>query len=168
MREMNGATRILITGWLERASGENDPFIKMFISFMCLDAYMTQEASLDGEFNSDSDEDKLRWLETKSLLTEVWQNHNEQPFQKIRAEIAKRGPVRDMRPKHLERLVGFDDNDFGSVIRFIYQVRCNLFHGGKDVNCERDRVLCDASASILCRWVSAIVESYRDESSGQP
>jgi hypothetical protein len=43
----------------------------------------------------------------------------------------------------------------------IYQVRCNLFHGGKRANDVRDRKLVTICGRILEKWVGNLVAALR-------
>ncbi len=52
-------------------------------------------------------------------------------------------------------------DDFDGLVRAIYQVRCNLFHGGKDPKNVRDDKLVRASARILEKWVGNILASWK-------
>lgn len=51
--------------------------------------------------------------------------------------------------------------DFGGIVDGVYQVRCNLFHGGKRASDLRDQQLVMACARILEKWVGNLVASWR-------
>lgn len=103
--------------------------------YICLDAWMTAESG------KDKDMDKLYWLfDTKNDLKEHWNGiKNGAQFQSWLNGLLKVGTVYDMRlsQQGLRIVTLTDTTDFEQVIRFIYQIRCNLFHGAKgsvDVN----------------------------------
>jgi len=144
---MNSETRNIITWWKIKSAEQTDPFIKFFIMYMCLDAWMTSGSM------SDSDAKKLRWLKiTDNPLKEHWYNA---PRKKIYLQgLKKIGEVEDMRPNHRDEykyLTNIDD--FDQVIEFIYQIRCNLFHGGKSPVNTKDRRLATLSSELLTNWI---------------
>jgi hypothetical protein len=59
--------------------------------------------------------------------------------------------VLDMRPLHLDDPPTkiYDGKDLKQVLRIIYKVRNNLFHGGKDMNDEKDMNLVLYSSKVL-------------------
>lgn len=144
---MNPETRTLISWWMIRARDETDPFVKMFILFMCLDAWITSGSG------SDSDTKKLIWLKTTANpLRQYWPTTPNKTA--ALNGLQNVGKVEDMRPNHRGEYKQLDDvNDFDAVIDFIYQIRCNLFHGGKSYVNTNDRQLCHWSAKILHQWL---------------
>jgi hypothetical protein len=48
-------------------------------------------------------------------------------------------------------------NSAAQVITYIYQVRCNLVHGGKTPDSRRDRALCGASANVITALVEELL-----------
>ena len=122
--------------WLERSERQNenvdkgDNFIALWISF---NSWMKLKF---GEKDSDSvliskvgqlDEFKSTFIELKS---EVSFNQN---LMKL-AEYA----VIDMRePNNGDKNKEYDGS-FESLINTIYQIRCNLFHGRKNINDDRN------------------------------
>jgi hypothetical protein len=145
---MSQETRSLISWWKIRAESETDPFIKFFIMYMCLDAWITEGS---GE---EYDRDKLKWLKSKdNPLREYWTTT---PNKKVPLQgLAKIGQVEDMHPKRRGRIVYLKSvDDFDQVIDFIYQIRCNLFHGGKSYMNTNDTRLVTSSARILENWIN--------------
>src|SRR3989344_605946 len=140
---MSPETRNVIGWWIVRARDERDPFVKMFIMYMCLDAWMTSGSGRD------RDDQKLKWLkEMDNPLKEHWANA---PNNRVSLNgLKKVGKVEDMRPNHRGKYKYLIDVDnFAEVMKFIYQIRCNLFHGGKSYTNTNDRQLCEWSAKIL-------------------
>lgn len=144
---MNQETRQLISWWKIRGMQETDPFIKFFIMYMCLDAWMTSDSGYD------RDDQKLRWLkETENPLKDLWPfvPHKKVPLQGLK----KIGKIEDMRPRHRGEYKYLTDTDnFDEIIAFIYQIRCNLFHGGKSNVNSHDRRLAELSSKILANWI---------------
>ena len=48
--------------------------------------------------------------------------------------------------------------NLGEVLEVIYQIRCNLFHGAKDLEDERDHDLVKLAYDILTELFKKIVE----------
>lgn len=144
---MNLETRSLISWWKLEAEKQPDPFIKFFILYMCLDAWMTSGSQ------SDNDREKLDWLiYHENPLKTHWADspHKTVPLNGLK----KIGKVEDMRPNHRGEYVYFNDAEsFEQVMRFIYQVRCNLFHGGKSPVNTNDKRLVSLGAKLLAPWI---------------
>ena len=144
---MNPETRQLISWWKIQSSKQDDPFIEFFVMYMCLDAWMTA-GSL-----SDSDAKKLKWLkESDNPLREYWKDTPKKTD--YLQGLMKIGEVEDMRPNHRgEYRLLSDVDDFDQVIEFIYQIRCNLFHGGKSPVNANDRRLVTLASNFLTNWI---------------
>lgn len=144
---MNNETRSLINWWKLQANNQPDHFIKFFIMYMCLDAWVTSESGLD------RDDQKLQWLiESDNGLRHYWDStpHKKAPLQGLK----KIGRVEDMRPNHRGEYKYLSDiDDFRQVVEFIYQVRCNLFHGGKSPVNTNDEILVTLSFRVLASWI---------------
>jgi hypothetical protein len=137
-----------INWWKLQAAKQDDPFVRFFMFYMCLDAWMSEESQ------AEHDSDKLKWLINKdNALKEFWTTtpHKTVPLN----GLVGVGEVENMHPKHRGKIVRLiDADDFGQVIRFIYQIRCNLFHGGKSPVNTKDRALTRWSANILENWIT--------------
>lgn len=143
---MNPETRKLINWWMIEAKKQTDPFIKFFILYMCLDAWMTA-GSL-----SDRDTDKIRWLtQTENTLKIYWGTAPRKGTSLNGLKVI--GQVEDMRPNHRGEFVFLNDDDFESVIKFLYQIRCNLFHGGKSPVNSNDKRLVSLASKLLENWL---------------
>jgi hypothetical protein len=147
---MNSDVRRLISWWEVIGSKEHEIFTKFFMFYMCLDAWMTAES---GE---DHDKKKLDWLINEdNVLKTHWSGIlNGEQFHSWLNGLKKIGIVNDMRPKNPGPPKELTDvYDFEQVIRFIYQIRCNLFHGSKSPVDSNDRALVRCSAKILEKWI---------------
>jgi hypothetical protein len=51
--------------------------------------------------------------------------------------------------------------DFHNIVEGVYQIRCNLFHGGKRADDIRDQKLVKVSAAILRKWIGNLVAGGR-------
>lgn len=147
---MTPETRELIDSWRQRAETELDPFIKFFILYMCLDAWMSSGA------NTDIDSEKRKWLlQSDGVIRQHWNT----PRTKEALEALKKiNGVEDMRPGRKGNITYLHDvQNISNVTEFIYVIRCNLFHGGKSVVNINDRKLCESSAEILTDWIEHIL-----------
>ena len=124
--------------------------MKFFMFYICLDAWIT---SASGE---DRDDKKLDWLiNTDNPLKEHWAGiSGGSHFQSWLNGLLRIGRVEDMRPRHRGEYIELSDiSDFEQVVRFIYQIRCNLFHGGKSPVDTNDARLVSLSTKILEHWI---------------
>lgn len=140
----------LIGWWKLKGQKESDPFIKFFFFYVCFDVWITAESGMD------SDRDKIRWfLENDNCLKEhrmgFW---NSSRTQSLLANLRNLSPIEDMRPNHRGELTELNDiNNLEEVVWFIYQIRCNLFHGSKDPMNLRDANLVELSGEIFEKWI---------------
>jgi len=126
----------------------NDPWLFFMLCWMIFDAYLTEISQCD------RDRDKL-----------IFFYNNDNDFKKrllsggkLRAiALKKLSPVQDMRPNSSALVHLNDESDVEQVFNFIYQIRCNLFHGAKNVKSSRDYELVANSAkflkSAIDRWM---------------
>lgn len=141
--------KTLIGWWKLKGQRETDPFIKFFFFYVCFDAWITNLSQ------KDIDQEKLDWfLNNDNCLKAHWPDIQSSITKSWIKNLSNLSPIFDMRPNHRERSVVFDDvEDFEQMIRFIYQIRCNLFHGGKDAMNSRDSNLVDLAGKILEKWI---------------
>ena len=80
---------------------------------------------------------------------------------KLNVEALKSAsPVYDMRyPNDSNKAKKINDiNDLREVLDVIYQIRCNLFHGAKDIEIDRDNKLVKLAYDILTESFKKVVE----------
>ena len=85
----------------------------------------------------------------------ICETSNVDPFSFEHSEYLADG-VWNMHPKHVGERVVVTPGDRGALFSAIYLVRCNLFHGNKDVACERDIRLAAQGAGVLIGILSAL------------
>ena len=127
-----------------------NPFVRFFIMYMCLDAWMTSESE------AEKDTEKLNWLiNIGNDPGTYWEQVKPgKQFQSWLNGLEKQEKVENMHPRHRGKYVFLKDTDnFGQVMKFIYQIRCNLFHGGKSLVNTNDRDLVHWSGKILEKWI---------------
>ncbi|MBU2483431.1 MAG: hypothetical protein KJ760_20285 [Proteobacteria bacterium] len=128
-----------------------DVFIAFFIYYMCLDAMLTAESGID------SDSGRLKWLiRTKNELRQAFED--DALDKSSLSELKRLSPVYDMRPGHLTESVALNDiGNFKEVVDFIYQIRCNFFHGGKSLQENRDIEIVTYAGKFLEKWIKYLV-----------
>ena len=146
---MDENLKTLIGWWKQKGQRENDPFIKFFFFYVCFDAWITAESG------KDNDTQKIKWfLENDNCLKSKWLDILSPKTKSRLANLKNLSPIEDMRPKHRGENTYLNDiQNLGEIIRFIYQVRCNLFHGSKNPMNEKDANLVELSGRILEKWI---------------
>lgn len=121
-----------ISWWHLRAKREKDHWIRFILYYFMFDAYLSEGSK------SGNDQVKLKWfLNTPNPLKNKLKDLSKKLLDSARA-LKDMSPVRDMRPGSSKISAIKNENDLGEVVRFIYQIRCNLFHGSKDRMDGRD------------------------------
>lgn len=119
----------------------HDPFLRFiatWISFNALYAALSNETSEWRQIESFASESRVQHSHERLLTIEAYREALE--ILKDRGVYSERHEVN--REIH-------DLSDLTSVLRCVYQVRCNLFHGYKDTDDTRDRILCKAGFVVI-------------------
>ena len=148
---MNQNVKNLIEWWSMKGKQEQDPFLKFFMFYMCFDAWITSESG------QDSDQGKLEWFfENDNCLKTQRMGFWESPDTKgILTGLKNLCPIHDMRPNRRgEPRTIKDINNIEEVVRAVYQIRCNLFHGAKNPNDTRDDQLVSLAARLMEKWIT--------------
>ena len=116
-----------------------DPWLDFMLCWMMFDAYLTEISQCD------KDRDKLNYF---------YQNNcdfkNRLLSRGINAtKLKELSPIQDMRPNSDNAVHLNDENDPEQVFNFLYQIRCNLFHGAKNLKDTRDYELVSRGAKFL-------------------
>jgi len=146
---MNENIKTLIGWWKLRGQRQTDPFIKFFLFYICFDAWLTAESGEDIDkkkiqwFINNDNCLKNKWQDIRSLETDSWLNN-----------LKELSPIKDMRPNQRRKYIHLNNTtNLEEVIKFIYQIRCNLFHGSKSPMNVRDKNLVELSGKILEKWI---------------
>lgn len=150
MHKAGPALRHRLSWWWLRAKNETDIWIKFFLYWMMFDAYITEGSG------SSSDQKKIRWFidndnEIKELIPGYWGNlPDNYSIQILKAS----SPLIDTRPDRIgKRHFLNDPSNLEEVVNFIYHIRCNLFHGSKDLQQGRDEALVMAAGNLIKKLV---------------
>jgi hypothetical protein len=148
--------RIRVKSWHERARREADPTSKFVVLWFCFNAWLAYES------NKDLDFEMMEWLKSEhsELRHHFDQASRETVFRRNLATLASMSPVISTGAKRRVARVESSD-DFPGIVGAIYQVRCNLFHGGKRADDRRDQKLVILCGRILTKWVGNLVTSWR-------
>lgn len=134
------AERWLDVGLRGRFDG-HDPFLRFiatWISFNALYASLSNESSDWRQIECFANESRARQSHESLLTMEAYREAIE--ILKDRGVYSERHGVN--REIH-------DLSDLPSVLSCVYQIRCNLFHGYKDTDDARDRILCKAGFVVI-------------------
>ena len=153
---MNYELKDRLRFWKEKADHvTNDHWVRFMLYWMMFDAAITEMSGKDG------DGARLDWFfETDNELKDIFMDYwAQQDFLNVIDELRKLSPIRDMRPSKRDiRTVELNDiNDIEQIIRFIYQIRCNTFHGAKDLMDRRDQQLVRLSEMLFNRPLGRFV-----------
>ncbi len=141
---MNPELRNKLSWWHLKAKKEKDLWVRFVLYYLIFDAFIS-----DGS-GSGNDQEKLRWFvnsenSLKASIDGGWQTRL-LPLAKI---LKGMSPVQDMRPGSTRDVSVIDENNLEEVFAVIYQIRCNLFHGSKDVMNGRDSNLVEHAGNFL-------------------
>ena len=150
-KELNPKQIIRLEWWFKKLDCQEDSFIKFIILWFILNAWLTIISK------KDRDRKALNWFyDNKSLLKDTATKILTQSYViKTLEDLKKQSPIYDMRPGHkheskeLKNIKGIKE-----VLEFIYQIRCNLFHGSKSPGDSRDKNLVEFSSKILMPWLT--------------
>ncbi len=118
-----------------------DPWLDFMLCWMIFDAYLTEIS------RSASDRKKLDYFyknknDFKDIILKKW--NSLKPI-----KLKELSPIQNMRPK-LNKLVSLnDENNLEQCFNFVYQIRCNLFHGAKNIKSTKDAELVRHGAKFL-------------------
>ena len=129
----------LIKGWHEKSSREKDHFSKFLFLWICFNAW------LDYRSGKAVDAQMINWLVAQSAstsdLVEKYENlKNKGTFRDALKALANKSPIENSRGNGKTIKIR-DENDFENIVRAIYMIRCNLFHGSKEAHESRDSKL---------------------------
>ncbi|MDP3996778.1 MAG: hypothetical protein Q8P86_03750 [bacterium] len=128
-----------------------DPWLDFMLCWMIFDAYLTEISQ------SGSDRDKLDYFyqnrsDFKDRILKKWNS-----LSGYALTFKELSPIQDMRPNSNGMIYLNDENSLEQTFDFVYQIRCNLFHGAKDMKNDRDAELVSRGAQFLrfCidRWM---------------
>jgi len=120
-----------------------DSWLDFMLCWMIFDAYLTEISQ------SGFDRDKLNYFyqnrcDFKDHILAKWNSLSEYV-----AKLKEFSPIQDMRPNSNRMVTLQDENNLEQIFDFVYQIRCNLFHGAKDIKNNKDVELVRHGAKFL-------------------
>jgi len=126
-----------LSWWHLKAKREGkDPWVRFVLYYLIFDAYITKYSG------SNTDKGKLEWFIENSnpLKDSIKGSWNTKLLPEVNA-LKSFSPIQDMRPVPIADTILSDVESYKEIFNFIYQIRCNLFHGSKDLKDARDASL---------------------------
>ncbi len=123
-----------LSWWHLKAQREKkDPWVRFVLYYLIFDAYITKYSG------SNTDKGKLKWFveNSNSLRDSISDSWTTKLLPEVNA-LKSFSPIQDMRPNPTTDTVLADVESYKEIFDFIYQIRCNLFHGSKDLQDTRD------------------------------
>lgn len=150
--------KTLIKGWYEKGFRENDHFSKFLFLWICFNAWLDYSSGKEKDF------EMIDWLISQSSVTsdlvKTFEDlKTKRHFRGALKVFANMTPIRDSRGSR-DPIEIRDEDDFENIVRAIYRIRCNLFHGGKSANESRDLKLVVVSNEILKYWIGSLMASW--------
>lgn len=109
--------------------------------------------------SKNQDSEMKKWLKlNNNLLKDAFTDLlNSKSFLEYLYSLKKLSPITDNRNNNQKRKVVITDpQNFDQILDAIYQIRCNFFHGTKNLDEKRDVMLIEYSTRILEKWIGAI------------
>lgn len=132
-----------------RSLDKVDIILEFFVYWICFDSYITYYSQ---EY---SDYKKLQWFFTNDTPLRASYDENFETWHEA-IDILASYSVADMRPKHEPAPIRISYNStLEEIITVIYRVRCNLFHGSKDLNDPKDMDLIKGALLFMKGWIDS-------------
>lgn len=147
---MDDESKNLIKAWVNLAdkesphlSGREDVYFRFMALWVGFNAFLTREYK-----HIRGDREKVRAFANESSSASLHREELSTPIYSKAVEDLKERGVKDM--QNINRVYGINSSEcFTEVMECVYQVRCNLFHGDKQVDDERDNKLVEAAHAIV-------------------
>lgn len=147
-----------IETWVERAARESE-VVDEGDKFMCI--WIAFNAWLKDEY-SETDSDKTLIERVKQNIT-LWrlfeELKNNDGYKQLLTELS-RYRILDMRDPQNESKIKQYNGSFESLIAVLYQIRCNLFHGRKNIEEKKEYKLVALARKILYKLFNEYAIRY--------
>ncbi|MBP9695360.1 MAG: hypothetical protein KBD73_03085 [Candidatus Magasanikbacteria bacterium] len=138
-----------MVAWKEKVGGVFvDHWMRLIMFWIMFDAYLSANAPIEAR----REIEKRNWFydnpnELKTILEKLWALPD---YQHLLGILKKESPVYSTNPSNLGVAKELNDtSNTREIVEFVYQIRCNLFHGGKDLRRERDNRLTKVSEQLF-------------------
>lgn len=157
----------LIITWRGKSHNEGDQFSSLVFIWFCFNAWMEHisNENTDKKMINEPIERKQNMRSLLGAYDEAISANEEFLRGSIKAlvHMSHEKTIEDMRKNPRRReppIIIKDENDFENIVRAIYRIRCNLFHGGKDANNVRDQALVKHAAMVLRQWIGYLIARW--------
>lgn len=151
MKDLESNQIIVLLNWLARLGFETDSFIKFITLWFVFNAWLVNIAPDRLEFN---ERESLSWFYDNDSNLKKWAMIQlaRDEIQQVLGELKKLSPISN-RKREVDVLLS-DTTSLQQVMDFIYQIRCNLFHGYKNPRDDADKLLVEFSSQFLWPWLN--------------
>jgi hypothetical protein len=143
-------TTSIIKNWLQKGDNEKDNFNKFLCYWISFNCYYT---SITGNPYDKQALDALKLYQPiEEPFRRLIENHNV-----LFQDLLSVCPIIDEAIKPKPPLI-FNQITISNTFDILYRVRCNLFHGNKDINDKRDIEVVSAALPVL----ELIAKTFKD------
>jgi hypothetical protein len=140
--------------WWAKVNTSKDYWVRFALCWIIFDAYLTEISQCD------RDRDKLDYFyknknDFKKNVLGKWDS-----LSAYILGLKKLSPIFDMRPNSTKVVYLNDGNNTEDVFNFIYQIRCNLFHGSKNIKNPKDAELVRYADKFLRASIECWMNGY--------
>ena len=163
--------------WISKGDHENDPFNRFFSYFLAYNALYNLYAKMKDPYVDLSIGDKSRASKIKELIINPNQLvHSVDEDIKSFITLLKYFRKEKWTKKSSEYINDSLERSYNNrnytlvlrdILRMLYKLRCNLFHGEKNINAQNQRELMDVSNKILKTILNNILNRLRGNARGQ-
>ena len=148
-QRMDNTTKQRMLHWKAKADDVyTDHWMRLIMYWIIFDAYLSANAPAGAR----REREKREWFyasqnELKTIFERLWALPD---YQHLLGILRQESPVYSTNPS--EAGAQKELNDIAStreILEFVYQIRCNLFHGGKDLNDARDNRLTKVAEQLF-------------------
>ena len=149
----------LVNQWIKEGKNtELSLFFRFFCFWIAFNHFITAKYQVSGDMELLRRFNKEYNNHFKKLV-----NSNEELREKIR-KLRQQTPIYDTRPENRNVKIIIDDGtDIKQVFDTIYQIRCNLIHGSKIFDADRDNILVQLAYEILFVIIEEFLEVRQNE-----
>lgn len=143
--------KIKAQDWFERASNENDDFVKFILLYISLEVCIKLKYS------------KIRDIKQNNTIKQYFfSNIDKNNLLSLKLKLDMK-TLQNMNPKGDHRWNGRlnSEKDFEGIIEFIIRARNNLFHGDKGLDEKRDLFIVTQGNLILQPLVKAVIKETK-------
>lgn len=162
---MDDESKNLIKAWINLADKESphlstsreDVYFRFMALWVGLNAFLTREYK-----HIRGDREKVRAFANESSSALLHREKLSDSIYSKAVEDLKKLGVKDM--QNTNRVYRINSSEcFTEVMECVYQVRCNLFHGDKSIDDERDNKLVKAAHTIVAAHLKAKINRGLNE-----